>query len=72
MLRKASDVRYHDDTQVEEILVKALGLVETLSVPDDLREPVFVQACGLYAQKHLEFEQVQVAVNGLAIPQGRQ
>lgn len=71
MLRKASEVRLHDDAQVAEILDKAIELAMRDTVPTGMREAVFVQACGLLAQKQVEFEQVGLRANGLAVPPGR-
>lgn len=68
MLRKAAELRVHDDAQVMEIIDGALLLAQRDLVPGDLREAVFVQACGLYAQKQLQVEQVNLspgaAING--------
>jgi hypothetical protein len=68
MLRKASTIRYYDDEQVAEIVDKALALARRDDVPEQLAGVVFVQACGLYAQQHTEFEQVTLAGGGMAIP----
>jgi hypothetical protein len=70
MLRKASEVRFHSDEQVQECIDKALELAFRPEVPEAFREPVFAQAVGLYAQKHLEFEQVTLSPNGLGVPRG--
>lgn len=71
MLRKASEVRYNSDEQVAEAIDKALALATRESVPAELRAAVLTAAVPLYAQKHVELEQVQLGANHLAIPQGR-
>lgn len=70
MLRKASEVRLHDDEQVVETIDAALRIAARETVPTGMREVVFVQAVGLLAQKHVEFEQVSLAAGRMAIPRG--
>lgn len=58
MLRKAHEIPLHSDEQVAEIIDKAIEQATRVTVPEDLREAVFVQACGLFAQKQVEYEQI--------------
>lgn len=61
MLRKAQEIRIHTDEQVGEIIDRALEQAERVTVPEDLREAVFVQACGVFAQKQVQYEQLPTA-----------
>lgn len=70
MLRKASEVRLHDDEQVAATIDAALSIAMRETVPTGMREAVFVQAVGLIAQKQVEFEQVSLKAGGMAIPRG--
>lgn len=70
MLRKASEVRYHSESQVAEIVDAALVIAARDEVPEALREAAFTVAATLLAQKHVELEQIQVAPNGMVVPGG--
>jgi hypothetical protein len=62
--------RHHTDEQVEQIIAKAADLVETLSLPEDLRVAAFTQAMGLYAAKQIVVEQIAPGLANMAIPRG--
>lgn len=64
MLRKAAEIHYHTEEQVEGVITQALAQAARDDVPEALREAVFVQACGLLAQKHVQMEQVGIALGG--------
>ena len=70
MLRKASEVRHNTDDDVAEIIDKALKIAESATCPDAMREAVFVQAVSLLSGKHIEYEQVGLRANGMAVPRG--
>jgi hypothetical protein len=60
--------RIHTPEQVREIVAGALEIAEGERVPGELREAVFVAACGLLAQKQVTLEQGSVAGGRLAVP----
>lgn len=68
MLRVTSELRLWKRDQAEEVIREALAVVVTIEPPDDLREAVFTQACGMLAQRQVELEKVEVQMGGMAIP----
>ncbi len=67
---RRSEHRHHTDEQVTDVILKALELVEALEVPQDLRGPAFVQACGLFAQKSIVAEPAGSPIVAMGIPRG--
>ena len=62
MLRVKHEVRLWTADAVRELLREALAIVADLEPEPELREAVLTNACGLLAQKQVEFEQVAVGV----------
>jgi hypothetical protein len=62
--------QHNTPDEVEEWVKQAIGIIEYLDVPDDLRMPAFTGALSLLSAKQLFFEQPTFSGHGLAIPRG--
>jgi hypothetical protein len=70
MQRIASEVRLWKEDDVRDVLLAALALVDEVAAPPELREQVFIQACGLLAQKNVQLEQMAMGVPAMHVPRG--
>jgi hypothetical protein len=67
-MRKA-DYQHYAPEQVRAHLAEALAIVEELELDDELRGLAFAKAVDLLAAKQMFFEQAQLGVPGLVMPQ---
>lgn len=68
VLRVAEEVRFYSPEQAAELLREALGVVESVAPPEDLRETVFNHAANLLAAGQRIVEQVGVAPSMMPVP----
>lgn len=62
---RRTEQQHNTAEQVEEYLAEALRVVESLDVPDALREVAFAKAVDLFSSKQVFFEQSPALPPGL-------
>ena len=70
MSARRTEYPTHTDAQVRDYVTKAAELVLELELRPETEAAALTAAVGLYASKHVAFEQVAPAIANMVVPRG--